>query len=141
MIADKAGNVYAASSTNGNSYFSVAKWDGSSWSEMGSTYDFNSNVYSIANDVNGNIYAAGMFGNSKGQYVALYGKTGSWVGNFDHFWNNPNNWSNGLVPDNFTDVIINNGVECIITTPAICRSITLSPGTKLTINSKLDVLQ
>ncbi len=142
MIADNAGNVYAASATNGNGYFSVAKWDGNNWNELGPHYFFNSNVHSIAKDVNGNVYAGGLFGNTYGEhYVALYGKSASWVGGVNNLWNNPNNWSNGLVPDQFTDVTINNGIECIVSTPGICRTLTLSPGSKLTVNSTLDVLQ
>ncbi|MEO8413302.1 MAG: T9SS type A sorting domain-containing protein [Ginsengibacter sp.] len=74
MLSDDAGNVYAASATASNSYFSVAKWDGNNWSELGAPGYFNSLIRCLAKDIAGNIYAAGVFDNAHSQqFVAVYG--------------------------------------------------------------------
>lgn len=78
ICSDPAGNIYAAGKfTNGADHLSgnnyVAKWNGSSWSELGGN---NQNVLeapkktiaSICSDNNGNIYAAGYFYNSNGKF-------------------------------------------------------------------------
>jgi len=71
LCTDSAGNVYAAgvftdsaTSLGGNLY--VAKWNGTSWSELGAGVahqvfgDYQ--IFSIIADPAGNIYAAGIFG-------------------------------------------------------------------------------
>lgn len=65
-----------------------------------------------------------------------------WVGSADSSWHNPLNWSGGLVPGEFSDVIINsaNPFNCTINIPATCRSLELSNGTILTTNSNLSIL-
>ena len=70
LLIDKDGDLCAAGSfTDGSSYSTgnhyVAKWDGTSWSHLGSG-GFTDNIYSsaisaICSDDNGNIYAAGTF--------------------------------------------------------------------------------
>ncbi len=81
IVADKHGNVYAAGDfTNGASWGSgfqyVAKWDGSSWGELGTgsaALHAVGSINSICIDGNGNIYAAGNFRNSYGEsYVAKW---------------------------------------------------------------------
>lgn len=66
IIMDRTGNLYAAggyqdSSTGG---YYVAKWDGTSWTELGTgaaRLHANSYINSLAIDTFGNIYAAGDF--------------------------------------------------------------------------------
>jgi hypothetical protein len=138
MTTDFAGNVYAA--TTNNNLSSVVKWDGTDWTRFGES--FGNLIYSVASDLNGHIYVAGLFQNGLGNFfVALYGKKAAWIGGVDNLWSNPANWSNGLVPDSLTDVTIDNVVECIINTPSVCRSIIITTGSKLTVNSHLEVLQ
>jgi hypothetical protein len=144
MTTDTAGNVFAACETpstpyNPNLTSSVAKWNGNDWSLFGSP--FGSPIYSVASDIYGNIYIGGLFNNGRKNFVALYGKKASWVGGSDNLWSNPANWSNGLVPDSLTDVTIDNMVECIINTPSVCRTLIIAPGSKLTLNNSLNVLQ
>jgi hypothetical protein len=140
MTTDKSGDVYAACTTDNNNLSTVAKWNGSDWTQFGES--FPSPIYSVASDINDNIYVAGLFQNGLGnQFVGLYGKKAAWIGGADFLWSNPANWSNGLVPDSLTDVTIDNSVECIINTPSVCRTLIIAPGSKLTVNSNLDVLQ
>ncbi len=95
ICSDALGNVYTAGEfTNGSSYtngsFYVAKYNGTSWSELGGYNALGANgwIQSISCDVAGNIYAAGHFAGSSGNYVAKYNGI-SWSG-----WNSPNqfNW-------------------------------------------------
>ena len=71
LIANSNGILYASQ----NNY--VVKWDGNSWSKLGSVNDsFNGDVRTIAQDKDGNIYAGGEFTNTKGQsYIAKYNGT------------------------------------------------------------------
>jgi hypothetical protein len=83
LCVDPFGSVYAAGEfTNGvnvsygNKY--VAKWDGSSWSEVGGLNNLGANalINSICSDMYGNLYAAGGFYNNQShQYVAKFNST------------------------------------------------------------------
>lgn len=67
--------------------------------------------------------------------------TNYWVGTTDDSWHNPLNWSTGIVPNEYVDVIINPGspFSCVITEPAICRTLTIVEGGNLTANNNLTV--
>lgn len=56
-----------------------------------------------------------------------------WTGSADNKWSNANNWSCGVTPDEFTDVIINAGA-IVIDENAICRSLVVKPQASVTIN-------
>ena len=87
VFVDTFGNVYAAGAftdsatyAGGNVY--VAKWDGISWSELGSgvshQVDFDAQIFSILVDTGGNVYAAGYLITDSGySYVAKWDGT-SW---------------------------------------------------------------
>ncbi len=83
ICIDASGNIYAAGAfTNGttlnNGKYYVAKYDGSTWSELGGTNSLSANgsITSICTDAAGNIYVAGYFKNSSGKYyVAKYDGT------------------------------------------------------------------
>ena len=84
ICTDKLGNVYAAGGFTDSvwfmtGYFYVAKWDGISWSEMGtdsSALKADGPISSICSDDSGHIYAAGNFRNSFGfYYVAKWDGT------------------------------------------------------------------
>ncbi|MBC7450893.1 MAG: T9SS type A sorting domain-containing protein [Cytophagales bacterium] len=74
IVVDAVGTVYVAS--NGATKNYVAKWDGTSWTELGSgvtALNANSSINSIALDELGNVYAAGSFVNGNGKkYVAKW---------------------------------------------------------------------
>ncbi len=56
----------------------------------------------------------------------------TWTGNAGTAWENPANWSCGLLPDGNTDVVINSGTV-ILSSNGICRSLTVAPGASFTI--------
>ncbi|MEO6455526.1 MAG: choice-of-anchor tandem repeat GloVer-containing protein [Ginsengibacter sp.] len=58
----------------------------------------------------------------------------SWVGNLNSAWENPANWSCGNVPDDGTDVIINNG-SVILNSNDTIRSLKINAGGNLTIKT------
>lgn len=72
VVSDAAGNIYAAGSfisTTGYRY--VAKFDGTSWSELGTgsnALKANSAINALCVDSAGNIYAAGSFTNAASKY-------------------------------------------------------------------------
>ncbi len=56
----------------------------------------------------------------------------TWTGNAGTAWENPANWSCGLMPDGNTDVVINSGTV-VLSSNGICRSLTVAPGASFTI--------
>jgi chitodextrinase len=75
LVADKFGNIYTASS------FSVSKWNGTSWSQLGGAaiYKNGYNYFycdQVSTDANGNIYVAGF----EYTYPYHYGKIYKWNG-------------------------------------------------------------
>jgi Cohesin domain len=58
--------------------------------------------------------------------------TNYWVGGFGTAWENPANWSCGVVPDQFTDVFIDNGVV-VINSNVNIRTLSLKPGVLVTV--------
>ncbi len=56
-----------------------------------------------------------------------------WNGSVSNNWENPANWSCGIIPNANTDVIINAGIV-LVNSSAVCRSIQVKPEVKLTIN-------
>lgn len=79
VVTDHLGNVYAAGdfSDESHSYGYVAKWNGSTWSELGDLH-VNGTIYKLAIDVLGNLYAAGAFTDNNGKiYIAKWNGT-SW---------------------------------------------------------------
>lgn len=55
-----------------------------------------------------------------------------WTGAVSNQWENPANWACGIVPDEFTDVVINSGTVTV-NSNAKCRSITITPTVSFTV--------
>ncbi len=114
VIADKQGNVYAAGTfydTSTQKYY-VAKWNGTTWSELGTginALNANDQIFTLAQDKFGNIYAAGKFTDSaistKGhRYVAKWdGNSWSELGTGIHALN-ANNFINSVSTDSTGNV-------------------------------------
>ncbi len=79
LVNDNKGNLYAAGSfKNTLGYNFVAKWDGTSWSELGglNSSTFNYTILSLATDSLGNVYAGGLFKDAQNkEYVAKWNGT------------------------------------------------------------------
>jgi hypothetical protein len=58
----------------------------------------------------------------------------NWTGSINNIWNDPGNWSCGVVPDGGTDVIISNGTV-LLNANGICRTLQLQNGGNLSIQS------
>jgi len=58
----------------------------------------------------------------------------SWTGAVDANWENPGNWSCGVVPDNNTDVVITSGTV-VLNSNVTVRSLNLSPTVNFTVNN------
>ncbi len=76
ICADISGNIYAAgnfNNTSGKQY--VAKWNGTTWSELGGTNKstFNNDINILIPDAIGNVFTAGNFKNTIGnQYISKW---------------------------------------------------------------------
>jgi hypothetical protein len=73
LIFDNAGNLYAGGKVkNASGKNFVAKWNGSSWDELGSGFsaltDGTGLIITLTKDASNNIYAAGNFQNTSGYY-------------------------------------------------------------------------
>lgn len=57
-----------------------------------------------------------------------------WTGDVSSAWENPLNWSCGVVPDANTDVEINTGTV-VLNSNTVCRTIQVRPGASFTVNT------
>lgn len=65
------GNVYVAGGiTDANGYYYVAKWDGNTWSKVGTGMNFTDNISDLAFDASGNIYVSGNLHSGNAYYLA-----------------------------------------------------------------------
>jgi hypothetical protein len=61
----------------------------------------------------------------------------NWTGNIDSSWENPGNWSCGVLPDQYTEVIIKSGLinYPVIKSSAVCHSLSATLNTSVTVTS------
>jgi hypothetical protein len=58
----------------------------------------------------------------------------TWVGNVNSNWENPLNWSLGIIPNQYTDVIISSGT-ILLNSNATIRSLSINPGANFSIGA------
>jgi len=114
------GNKITGTGSVGNPYFgrSVALSADGSTSVIGGSND------------NSNIGAAWIF--IKGC------ANNNWVGSVSHAWENPANWSCGVVPGPDADVTINSGTV-VVNSNVTIRSLSLSPGVSFTVTAPFNL--
>jgi hypothetical protein len=86
VAVDATGNVYTAggfTNLNINNCEYVAKWNGSTWSELGGTNsstfgNSNNGISTLTIDNGGNVYAAGAFMNTFGKYYVAQWNGSAW---------------------------------------------------------------
>lgn len=109
MTKDAQNNIYVGGTyTNGVGKTFVAKWNGSTWTEIGGVNNskFNGYINTIAIDSLGNIYIAGEFTNANGMhYVAKWNGT-SWNEVGGNGKSTFNNSINKLITDNNGNIYI-----------------------------------
>ena len=92
MALDANGNLFAGGSIdddNGNVY--VAKWDGTTWTELGGTgsgsFGAQGQIEAIAFDRNGNLFASGNLLKNSTTYIGMWnGQAWITVGDGQNFW-------------------------------------------------------
>lgn len=67
--------------------------------------------------------------------MTIIAQPNNWTGDANTAWENPDNWSCGVVADANTDVLIPAGATVIISSAAVCRSITVMPGASVTVRA------
>jgi hypothetical protein len=107
IASDTIGNLYAAGKfKNANNEFIVARWNGSSWAELGSPYTTlkaNNVVTCLALDKKGNLYAAGGFTDNTGNYYIA-----KWDGNN---WSSLGSGATALKPNNLIYAMSVDGLD------------------------------
>lgn len=82
LIADNNGNFYTTISNYDSHTFYVAKYDGTSWAELGTgvnALNANRRITMLACDKANNVYAAGTFTNANGKYYVAKWNGTSWT--------------------------------------------------------------
>ena len=82
--------------------------------------------YQVSVSANGN--------SSNPRTMTIIAQPNNWTGDADNTWENLGNWSCGVLPDANTDVLIPSGT-CIVSSAAICRSLTVMPGVIFTVTA------
>jgi len=62
-----------------------------------------------------------------------------WTGSVSSAWENPLNWSCGILPDSNTNVIINSGIVTI-NSNVIVSTLSLAPGVSITVNTGFNLI-
>ncbi|MGG9971156.1 metallophosphoesterase [Ferruginibacter sp. SUN002] len=86
----------------------------------------------VPSSYTGNKYRCVVDGNNSQVYEVRFVNT--WIGGMSNAWENPANWSCGVLPDENTDVVINNGI-CVLSSNASIRSIRVNPTSSFSISS------
>jgi hypothetical protein len=67
--------------------------------------------------------------------TTCYNGVNTWTGAVNNQWENPGNWSCGIVPIPTNDVIVNAGAAVILNQSTTVNSFAVSPGSTITVNA------
>ncbi len=79
----------------------------------------------------GNKYRCIVDGNAGNVFSMVF--VNYWLGTVSNAWENPQNWSCGVVPDGFTDVVVNSGTVTLNSNTTVA-AITVTPGAHVIVN-------
>ncbi len=94
-------------------------------------------LINIPSNYNGHIYRCVVDGKLGDLYKIRFSNT--WTGAVDNDWNNSANWKCSSIPDNNTDVIINDGTM-VINSNVTINSLVINAGASLTVNSGFNLV-
>jgi hypothetical protein len=122
-----SGITYQWQSDNGSGFFDIA--DNSTYTGAATpTLQLNN----VSSSRYGYQYRCVVDGVSSNPVSLIFSDT--WVGSADNSWENPSNWSCGILPDANTNVIVNNGTV-ILNSNTTIRSLKTNTGVNFTVRS------
>ena len=126
ISSDITGSTYQWQVNIGSGFANIA--DNSNYSGSNT---INLQLNNIPSSWYGYQYRCMVDGNTS--YVVYLRFVNTWTGAVNSSWEDPANWSCGVVPDPNTDVIINSGAVGLNSNTS-CRSLTINPGVLFIIN-------
>jgi hypothetical protein len=133
------GNTVIASTLSGTNYQwqvstdSITFTDISNNSYYSNTNGMNLQLTNVPSSWYGYLYRCTVDGDKSETYRLVFRNTWSWISSKP--WEDPANWSCGILPDSYTDVIINQGSSVTLNSNVTIRSLTIGPGAHLTIGA------
>ncbi len=136
IISNTRGNTYRWQMNTGNGFNDLvnnASFDG--------TNTINLTIINPASNWYGHQFKCIVDGTTSSD-ITLLKFTAFWNGSINTAWENTANWNCGILPDENTDVIINNGTQYfpVINSSTICKSLRLSKGTALVLMNEINLL-
>ena len=124
------------SNSTGTSYQWQVSTDGSNFNNLSNSSQYSGvltgtlHLNNIPSMYNGYRYRCVVDGVSGIVHTIRF--TNTWKGSTNNAWNNPANWSCGVVPDQNTDVYIGSG-NIVVSSNVVVRSLELGPGVVVTV--------
>ncbi len=124
----------------------IAKWNGTTWTNMGAGLNANANALLTAG---GDIFAGGSFttaGCNQSPYFARWRET-VWTGSTNTDWHTSTNWGGGSVPASNSSISIVSSDSAIVSADVTVsdliianeRTLTIGSGRSLTVSGNLDL--
>ncbi len=126
FVADLTGSNYQWQADTGSGFVDIT--DNANY---GGTSSATLQLINLPSSWYGYKYRCVVDGNNSKTFSVKFSNT--WTGAANTSWENPGNWSCGIVPDSNTDVVINSGI-ILINSNVTIRSLTLVPGVILNVN-------
>ncbi len=127
FVSDVSGATYQWQVNTGSNFLSIgndANYSGTTTATL--------HLTNIPSSFNGYRYRC-VIDNTKVSSTFYLQVADSWTGAVSNLWEDPGNWSCGIIPDGNTDVVINSG-NVILNSNSSCRSFKVYPGATFTVN-------